>query len=154
MRLPIQILVPVFRNDNGTIEFLLLKRVPEKGGFWQASVSGGYEESDATLLECCYREVEEEIGISKNNVIRVLEKVYIHQFSQTIPHKEQTAYKNLEGNELTLTDFVFGFEVDQAIKPVILQEHTEYQWLSINEAKALLTHESSKLALDAVIRAL
>lgn len=70
-----QLFCIVFRKKGEDYEFLLLRRIPQKGGFWQP-VSGGLEESDASKLEAAYRELKEEAGIDKSQVLRVIEDVY------------------------------------------------------------------------------
>jgi len=45
MRLPIQVQAILFRKTNREIQYLLLKRTPEKEGFWQP-VTGGLEEEE------------------------------------------------------------------------------------------------------------
>jgi len=40
MRLPIEVEAIIFRRNNTRIEYLLLKRLPQKNGFWQP-VTGG-----------------------------------------------------------------------------------------------------------------
>ena len=63
LRVPRQVLVYLFRRSaEGSLEFLLLKRTAQYGGFWQG-VSGApeWEESDA---KGAIREVFEETGFS------------------------------------------------------------------------------------------
>lgn len=149
MRLPIQILAILYRMNGKTPEFLLFKRIPEKGGFW-LSISGGYEETDTSLLETCYREMKEEADINKDDIIAASEKLYIHQFTETIKNKENTNYKTLPTDQLTLTTFVFGFELKNGIEPKLIEEHTEYKWCTIDEAMSLLKYEDTKNAFKAV----
>jgi 8-oxo-dGTP pyrophosphatase MutT (NUDIX family) len=54
----------VFRQKEKQKEFLLLKRIPEKTGFWQ-SITGEVE--NETLLEAVFREAKEEANISIRN---------------------------------------------------------------------------------------
>ena len=61
MRLPIQIEAVIYQRNGDTIEYLLLKRLPERNGFWQP-VTGGLEEGE-TRTEALHREIEEETGI-------------------------------------------------------------------------------------------
>ena len=65
----------VFRQQNKNYEFLLLKRIPKKGGFWQP-VSGGIETEDKSIIDSAYRELKEETNISKNEIITVFENVH------------------------------------------------------------------------------
>jgi len=46
MRLPIQVEAIIFRRKGGTIEYLLLKRLPERNGFWQPVKGGLARERD------------------------------------------------------------------------------------------------------------
>ncbi|UCC34079.1 MAG: NUDIX domain-containing protein, partial [Candidatus Bathyarchaeota archaeon] len=55
MRLPIQIQAILFKRSGGEIQYLLLKRCPERGGFWQP-VTGGLEEGE-NRLEALKREI-------------------------------------------------------------------------------------------------
>ena len=66
--MPIQVEAIVFRRNSNTIEYLLLKRLPDRNGFWQP-VTGGLEEGE-TLVEALRREIREETGIK--NLIRVI----------------------------------------------------------------------------------
>jgi len=61
MRLPIQTEAVIYRRNGDTIGYLLLKRLPERNGFWQP-VTGGLEEGE-TRTEALYREIREETGI-------------------------------------------------------------------------------------------
>lgn len=54
----------VFRKTKNVFEFLLLKRLPEKGGFWQP-ISGGVEKTDNSLINAAFRELKEEANIQK-----------------------------------------------------------------------------------------
>ncbi len=109
-------------------EFLLLKRIPAKGGFWQP-VTGGLE--DETHLEGAFRELQEEASIKKDNVIRTFENVHEHQFDDT---KES----------------VFAFEVspetEVSIQNNIYPEHEEFTWVSYTKAIEMLKWDSNKEA--------
>ena len=58
MRLPLEVQAVIFRRKP-SLEFLILRRVPEKGGFWQ-NLSGGVEEGES-LLDTLKRELKEEV---------------------------------------------------------------------------------------------
>jgi 8-oxo-dGTP pyrophosphatase MutT (NUDIX family) len=63
LRVPRQVLVYLFRRRrDGSVEFLLLKRTEQHGGFWQG-VSGA-PEWEETEAEGAIREVSEETGFS------------------------------------------------------------------------------------------
>jgi dihydroneopterin triphosphate diphosphatase len=131
----------VFRKNNDKIEFLLLKRIPEKGGFWQPT-TGGVEESDNSLLDAAYREIKEEVSVEKENIKRVLENVHYFQMDKHYLTNEKI---------LVMEEFVFGFEVDEnckiSISNNIYPEHQEFVWVSFNEALNLLKWDNNKDAL-------
>ena len=111
-------------------EFLLLKRIPEKGGFWQP-VTGGLEEE--TRLEGAYRELQEEVSITKDNIIRTFENVHEHQFERENVHIQEN---------------VFAFEVspdtEVSIHNNIYPEHEEFTWVSFETAMEMLKWDSNK----------
>ena len=128
MRLPIQVEGIIFRRKNNTIEYLLLKRLPGRNGFWQP-VTGGLEEGE-TRTEALRREIEEETGIK--NLIRVIEGLHYFEFSD--PNLNQ--------------EYVYGVEVSPA-EDVVLdgKEHSEYRWCGIKDALELLSWKENKEAL-------
>jgi dATP pyrophosphohydrolase len=129
MRLPIQVEAIIFRRNSNRIEYLLLKRLPERNGFWQP-VTGGVEEGE-TLTEALRREIREETGIE--NLVRVIEDIYYFEFSDPNLNKE----------------YVFGVEVSST-EVVVLdgEEHSEYKWCSIKDALQLLNWKENKEALE------
>lgn len=132
----------VFRKKNRIYEFLLLKRVPEKGGFWQPPC-GGLEESDNSKLEAAYRELSEEANIKKGNIVRVIENVDVFEINKHY----------LTGKPIpTITEYVFGFEVDTdlliSIHNNIYTEHETFEWFSFDKALSLLKWENNKTALQ------
>jgi len=73
--------MPIISPINGEAHLTLIVRAEYKGAHsGQVAFAGGkWEEDDASLLETAYREVEEEIGVSKNKLIfcRALTSLYI-----------------------------------------------------------------------------
>ena len=65
-RLPIQVCVFLVRAQDDDWEYLLLRRVPRIGGFWQG-VTGAPEVGE-TLIQGAEREVHEETGFSSVNL--------------------------------------------------------------------------------------
>ena len=128
MRLPIEVEAILFRRSNKKIEYLLLKRLPEKGGFWQP-ITGGLEEGE-TKIEALRREVREETGIK--NIIRIIEDVHSFEFSDPSPYKE----------------YAYGVEVSPT-ETIILdkKEHSEFRWCSFQEALDLMKWKGNKEAL-------
>jgi 8-oxo-dGTP pyrophosphatase MutT (NUDIX family) len=129
MRLPIQVEAIIFRRKSNTIEYLLLKRLPHRNGFWQP-VTGGLEEGE-TRTEALRREIEEETGIK--NLIRVIEGLYHFEFSDPNLNRE----------------YVYGVEVSSTEEVVLDgKEHSEYRWCGVKDALQLLTWKENKEALE------
>ena len=128
MRLPIQVEAVIFRRNGDKVEYLLLKRLPERNGFWQP-VTGGVEEGE-TRKEALYREIREETGIT--SIITVLEDLYCFQFSDPGPYQE----------------YVYGVEVSVG-EEIMLdpKEHSECRWCDYPEALQLLHWKENKEAL-------
>ncbi|MCJ7634775.1 NUDIX pyrophosphatase [Candidatus Bathyarchaeota archaeon] len=128
MRLPIQVEAIIFRRNRDMIEYLLLKRLPERNGFWQP-VTGGMEEGE-TREEALCREVKEETGVK--NIVAVIEGLYYFEFSD--PNLNQ--------------EYVYGVEVSPSEEIVLdREEHSEYKWCSFQEALQLLHWKENKEAL-------
>ena len=128
MRLPIQVEAIIFRRNGNKMEYLLLKRLPERNGFWQP-ITGGVEEGE-TRNEALRREIREETGIK--NIVAVLEDLYLFEFSD--PNLNQ--------------EYVYGVEVSSSEEIVLDQkEHSEYKWCGFQEALQLLHWKENKEAL-------
>lgn len=135
MRLPIQLECIIYRKSSSGYKFLLLKRLPEKGGFWQF-VTGGLEDTDKDMLSGCFREIQEETGIREKDIIRKIEDVYFFQFRD---------------EDIVRLEYVYGFEVKPEVKVNIeknfVDEHSEYRWVEYEEALKLLKWNDNKTAL-------
>jgi 8-oxo-dGTP pyrophosphatase MutT (NUDIX family) len=128
MRLPIQVEAMLFRRNGNVIEYLLLKRLPERNGFWQP-VTGGVEEGE-TRDEALQREIMEETGV--RNIVAVIEGLYYFEFSD--PNLNQ--------------EYVYGVEISPWEKVVLdPKEHSDYRWCSFKEALQLLHWKENKEAL-------
>jgi 8-oxo-dGTP pyrophosphatase MutT (NUDIX family) len=133
----------VFRKKK-KIEYLLLKRTPEKGGFWQPPC-GGVERSDNSLLDAAYREIYEEVGIPKENIIGVIENVYRFTMNKDYLTGEERA---------PLTEHVLGFEVESDVKVKldsnIYVEHEAFKWVLFEQAIKMLKWDDNKEAFKAL----
>ncbi|MDD5651316.1 MAG: NUDIX domain-containing protein [Candidatus Nanoarchaeia archaeon] len=134
----IQLMSIIYRKNKNKYEFLLLKRIPEKGGFWQPPC-GGLEKEDKSKLEGCFREIKEETGISKDKIIKIIEN--IHSFTMNKHYLTKEPIK-------PITEYVFAFEVDKNVNVKldsnIYPEHSEYCWVSFDKALNLLKWENNK----------
>jgi dATP pyrophosphohydrolase len=134
MRAPFQILVIPFRRTAAGLEFAVLKR--SDADYWQFVAGGG--EDGETPVQAAQRETKEEVGIvgdlTKLDSLATLPKdcfaaadswgedVYVipqHCFAVTVPN------------------------VDIRLSP----EHTEFQWVSYEQACRLLKWDSNRNAL-------
>lgn len=121
---------------NPSLKVLILKRTPERSGYWQP-VCGGVETGEK-FLETALREVCEETGISNIKSIRDLE--------YTFKYKEP---KN--GVLMDMQDFCFAAEVDDIPEVKLSEEHEEYKWCSYDEAKKYLRWVHNLIALETLI---
>ncbi len=135
MRLPVQVEGIIFRRNGGVIEYLLLKRLPERNGFWQP-VTGGMEEGE-TREEALRREIRKETGVK--NIIALIEGLYYFEFSDPNPNQE----------------YVYGVEVSPSEEIALDgKEHSECRWCSYKEALRSLNWKENKVALRRLNRTL
>ncbi len=127
--LPIKVELIVFKREENFCSFLLLKRSPEDGGFWQPIT--GTLEMEESIRQCMLRELEEETGIGE--VLNVSEE--IHRFSW-------------QKKDYTVVEMVYGVEVPHQ-DITLSREHTEYRWCGFDEAMQLLEKENNKNAFSA-----
>jgi dihydroneopterin triphosphate diphosphatase len=122
-----QVEVIIFKMVEGKPQFLLLKRVPERGGFWQP-VTGGVDEGE-DLAEAAKRELLEETQIRE--IIRLIEDVHYFEF-------ESIGFGQLK-------EYVFGVEVAANTEAIISDEHSEMKWCGLEESLETLLHENNKV---------
>lgn len=137
----IQIECIVFREKNNNYEFLLLKRVQKKGGFWQPPC-GKLEKKDKSKLNTAYRELLEETNISKEKILKIIQGVYCFVIENHY----------LTGKPIPpIHEYVYGFEVDPKVKVSvhnnICQEHEDFKWVHFEKALKLLKWDNNKTAL-------
>ena len=108
--------VAVTRADG---RLLLVKRAPERGGFWQ--ILTGRIEPGESALQAAARELYEETGYG----VRVTELDYVHSFAfgDAMPPRfaQETAFTARASGE-----------------PRLSAEHVEHRWVTLPEALALL----------------
>ncbi len=119
--LPIKAEVIPYTNKGGDFRFLLLKRCPEDGSFWQPVT--GTLESDESLVSCMSREMQEEAGISENDIFQITDLLHVFHWMK---------------KGVYITEYVFGAELTNEIDVKLSDEHTDYKWCSYEEALASL----------------
>jgi len=143
MRLPIQIQIDIYRKNNFGIQFLLLKRTKERGGFWQP-ITGGYESTDANKLEAAYRELNEETKITKENIIYKIEDFYSFEF---------IAENFNENGDAQIKEHVYAFEVKPDVTINIdSNEHDKYMWANYEKASNLVKYDTYKTAMKLILK--
>lgn len=129
MDIPIKIEGIVYYKENGNYNFLLLKRVPEDGGFWQPLTES--LEDGESIGNCITRGVKEELGINK--IKSVTERIW------SFPWTNKRNEPNI--------DLVYGVEIARDSTVTIdHSEHSEFMWFSYNEAIKKLKFDSNKNA--------
>ena len=109
--------------------YLLLKRTPSLGGFWQPVT--GYIEPPESNRNAALRELFEETGIEKYE--QVFDPQHYYFF-------------NMHGKECAMS--VLAVEVKNPPAIRLSEEHTAFQWLSYAEARQMLYWPNNMVALD------
>jgi len=141
MRIPIQVLVYPVRKLNENWEYLMLKRIKNRGGFWQGVT--GAPENEETLSEAAKRELYEETGFSPSNLIKT-------DISYIISMEDRWIDIYPEGTE-EIPEYLFIAKIEELSPPKIDPiEHNDWKWCPYEEAMNLLSLEDNKRALDFV----
>lgn len=143
MRIPIQVLIYPVRKTNKDWEYLMLKRVKNRGGFWQGVT--GAPENDETNSEGAKRELYEETGYNSANLIKT-------GISYTIPMEDRWKDIYPEGTS-EIPEYLFIAKINESCPPKIdPNEHDDWKWCEFEEALELLSWEDNKKALKFVCR--
>ncbi len=138
MRIPTQVLVYPVRYKDDKWEYLLLRRIEVRGGFWQG-VTGATERGEK-LIDGAKRELLEETSFVPNFIFHT-------DFSYTIQLDENHAEDYLPGTKEIL-EYVFIARIDHTDNPTLDPlEHNDWKWCSFDEALDLLLWETNKEAL-------
>ncbi len=121
----------IFRRRGKGVEFLVLKRTPDRGGFWQC-VSGKAKKRE-TGEEAARREIDEETGLPVKRLFAV----------DSINAYYENGVVILEPN--------FGAEAGPG-DVRLSREHTEHRWTSFAGAMKLLKYPGNREGLAAVNR--
>lgn len=141
MRIPIQVLVYPVRSLKKGWEYLMLKRVESRGGFWQGVT--GAPENNETITEGANRELIEETGYISFTLIKT-------DISYIIPMEVRWENIYPKGTK-EIPEYLFIAIIHQSIPPKIdPNEHTEWKWCTFEEAMQLLKWDDNKSALKCV----
>ena len=136
MREPYQILAIPYRIVDGTPLFCIFRRAD--GSYWQFIAGGG--ENGETPIEAAKRETKEEIGVKPNNIKQLTCIAYVP--AEVIAESRR---QHWDKNTYVIPEYSFAFECD--LEPLLSNEHTEYKWLTYDEARKLLKWDSNKVAM-------
>lgn len=135
MRAKYQVLIIPFKKENNQIKYGIFKR--KDMSVWQG-VAGGGEEGE-TILQSAKREFYEETGINAKKMIKLDSR-------STIPAFNFKTREFWGKNTYVVDEFSFGVEItNEEIK--LSEEHTEYKFVSYEEADQLFKWDSNKTAL-------
>lgn len=125
----------IFREQNGILEFLLLKRSPDQyyPNIWQM-VTGKIKENE-TAYNTALREIKEETSL-------VPEKFWVAP--------NVNSFYSSDKDYICLLP-VFAAKVKFDSKVIISKEHSEYEWLSPEEAKKLLAWDGQRKSVDVIV---
>jgi lipoyl(octanoyl) transferase len=124
--------VALYRQGDDEPEYLLLKRVPADGGFWQPVT--GHIEPGETQQQALLREVGEETGIV--NVLELSDM--LHEYSY-----------DLRGEPGRDTVYAAAVAPDSVVQ-LSPGEHEDYVWLPLEQALERLKYDGNKTSLRKV----
>jgi dATP pyrophosphohydrolase len=130
--LPIKLEGILFTRVDDEIKYLVLHRRPEEGNFWQPLT--GTLNSDESIIDCLYREIAEELGFGKMEVVGLTDEVYRFEWKR---------------DDQTFLEFVYGVELSFEQNITLSNEHDEYKWCSFDEAISILGRDNNKKAFEA-----
>ena len=131
--LPLKIEAIIYTIKDGSIEYLLIKRTPEDGGFWQP-VTGTVHDGER-LVDCLTREIQEETGITK--IDNVSDCLYRFDWQRKSGER--------------LLEFVYAVKVPADSKIILApDEHEDYKWCSFNEALDTLCTDNNKKSFEVI----
>jgi 8-oxo-dGTP pyrophosphatase MutT (NUDIX family) len=138
MRLPIQIAVYCVSSQSDDHQYLLLRRPPSLGSYWQG-ISGGVED-DEDYLTTAKRELFEETGFVPSEIRQI-------DFTFTFPVPDDMRQLYDEPVEI-IKEIVFLARVEDALTPVLSPiEHDAWIWCSYDEAMKRLYWRGNKESL-------
>lgn len=130
MRRPEEILVVVYRDAPTEPEFLVLKRSPERQGYWHL-VAGALDDDEDAVVAAA-RELLEETGLRVP--VADLDRRYLYALDHEPP--DVRARFAADVSEVAVT--AFAAEAPPTWVPLLDEEHVDHRWCSASEAVALL----------------
>jgi len=137
-RAPFQCLIIPFIVEDNIPKFAIFKRTDRQ--IWQFIAGGG--EDKETPLEAAKRECYEEAKILSNTRFYKLDTI------SSIPSEIfcEEYRKNWGKDCFVINEYTFAIRLEEDIIK-ISEEHSEYKWVTYDEAISLLKYDSNKTAL-------
>lgn len=148
MRGPEEVMVAVHRRRGSGREFLVLRRVPERLGYW-GLVAGGVEAGE-TPIDAAERELAEEVGFEPESELVELGISLGYELAD----EPEVVRARFDPTVERVTLHAFAVEVPVGWEPKLDAEHDEYRWCSVEEAVAAMIYESPREALRETARRL
>ncbi len=137
-RLPTQVLVYCYRQFQGRIEYLLLRRTPKLGGFWQGVT--GAPEGTESLLAAAKRELFEETQFLPSTIRRV-----DFDYLFLVNDDWKWAY---HPDVTSIQEYIFLAAIPGNADPVLSFEHDSSTWVCFERALDLLRWPNNRKALE------
>ena len=136
MRAPFQILAVPYRFIENELCFCVFRRAGSD--VWQFIAGGG--ENNEKPIETALREIKEETGVTTEKLTALKSVAFVP--AEVVAENMRTHW---DKNIFVIPEYSFAFECD--LEPFLLNEHTEYKWLTYDEARKLLKWDSNKVAM-------
>lgn len=137
--------VVIGHRHKNKVEYLLLHRVPESGGFWQPVTGTIERKRNETPFEAANREVFEETGFE----LHITPLDYVHSFMIDPIYQKKGMKSPIFNREHSFTARAPHREVRLAVN-----EHSEYEWLDYESAKKRLMWRGNHRAFELASRIL
>lgn len=129
--------VQVYIYNLNNQKILMLKRIPEKAGYWQP-VCGGIEKGE-NAFEAARRELEEETGIRR--VQTWVELPYKFKYDEP-----------KDGVPMQMEDVCYIAKVNEETDVVLSNEHESYKWINPSEVMTLTDWEPILTVCDYIMK--
>jgi lipoyl(octanoyl) transferase len=140
--IPLQsVQVVIFDDSKPGTEYLLLRRLEERGGFWQPVTGGIKLKRGESPTEAALREVEEETGL-RGKPGRLFDLGYVHSF-YIEPRLLKKPYPDPQVNR----EYSFALRTKRREVTISAKEHIDSAWLPYEEARERLIWNGNMRAL-------
>ena len=136
MRAPFQILALPYKMVDGQPHYCVFHRAEHDQ--WQFVAGGG--EDEETPLDAAKREIFEEIGIRAEQIFALKNVAYVPNICFAKTHRQ-----HWNKDAYIIPEYSFAFECSTKI--TLSHEHSDYVWMTYEQARNVLHWDSNKTAL-------